>query len=286
MTLSFCDPTGNFFVGGDNFLSLKQELASRLLDEEPVNRGRWQSLDISESSAHDTYELLNTSLWLDIPETEDEASSMVEPDLPWAEGHFRERVAGHPVNPGDWHHRWPYHAGKEELHQDQGKYDHNYMERFWAKGLSREITTKDRVVQHMMPYYGYRFDTGDLGSVVELLKRDPLTRQAFLPVWFPEDTGSQQGQRVPCTLGYQFIVKDDRFHVTYFLRSCEIYRHFTNDVYMAMRLGQWVKDMVWSRRAKPELALNAPRMGTLTMHITNLHGFVGDTPQIERMANG
>lgn len=286
MTLSFCDPTGNFFVGGDNFLSLKQELASRLLDEEPVNRGRWQSLDISTSSAHDTYELLNTSLWLDIPETEDEASSMVEPDLPWAEGHFRERVAGQPVNPGDWHHRWPYHAGKEELHQDQGKYDHNYMERFWAKGLNREITTKDRVVQHMMPYYGYRFDTGDLGSVVELLKRDPLTRQAFLPVWFPEDTGSQQGQRVPCTLGYQFIVKDGRFHVTYFLRSCEIYRHFTNDVYMAMRLGQWVKDMVWSRRANPELALNAPRMGTLTMHITNLHGFVGDTPQIERMANG
>lgn len=282
MTLSFCDGTNNLFIGGNDFMSLRSSLASKLLETEPLNRGKWQSLDISASPAHATYELFNTSVWLDIPETESDTVEMIGPDLPWAEGHFQERVAGRAVNPGDWHDKWPYHAGQVRLHQNGGKYDHNYMERFWASQLGREIRTPDGVTQHYMPFYGYRFEVGDLRDVVAQLNRDPLTRQAFLPVWFPEDTGATQGQRVPCTLGYHFMIKDEALHVVYFLRSCEIYRHFTNDVYMAMRLGQWVRDQIVLPSEEGDTSLE---MGTLTMHITSLHGFVGDTPHIEKIAD-
>src|SRR5699024_8228651 len=101
----------------------------------PFNACKWQAVDISGSSAHDTYELLNTTLWLDIPDNQHETEEMNEPDMPWSEGHFQERVAGKPVNPGDWHHRWPYHGNSESLHQRDAakRYDHNYMERFWPK---------------------------------------------------------------------------------------------------------------------------------------------------------
>lgn len=277
MTLRFSDlsGSGHLFVGGTNFRRLHADVAGALLDTVPFNAGKWQALDVSSSQAHDTYELLNTSLWLDIPEDIESAALMTNPDMPWAEGHFLERVAGEPVNPGDWHDRWPYHGNSESLHQrDQNKrYDHNYMERFWAKKLVREIKPPNGFQGHVMPYTGYRFDVGDLDDVIDLLHEQPHTRQAFLPVWHPEDTGATAGQRVPCTLGYHFIVRDNKLHVVYYLRSCEIYRHFKNDVYMAMRLGQWVRDKV-----DESMTLE---MGTLTMHITSLHGFVGDTPHIE-----
>lgn len=291
MTLRFSDlsGSGHLFVGGTNFRRLHADVAGALLDQEPFNAGKWQAVDVSDSQAHDTYELMNTTLWLDIPENQHELENMIEPDMPWSEGHFQERVAGKPVNPGDWHHRWPYHGNSEALHQrdDQKRYDHNYMERFWPKEAGQDDShtgsrgwriSNDRAM-------GYRFAVGDLKDVVDLLKREPLTRQAFLPVWFPEDTGATAGQRVPCTLGYHFIIRENKLHMVYYLRSCEIYRHFKNDVYMAMRLGQWVRNQVFNLRANRDLSLNAPEMGSLTMHITSLHGFVGDTPHIEAIAD-
>lgn len=279
MTLRFSDlsGSGHLFVGGTNFKQLYADLAGALLDQEPFNAGKWQAVDVSESQAHDTYELLNTTLWLDIPENGLMAQMTINPDMPWAEGHFLERVAGKPVNPGDWHHRWPYHGNSESLHQrdNQKRYDHNYMERFWASKLVREVRPPNGFPGHVEDFKGYRFAVGDLQDVVDLLKREPLTRQAFLPVWFPEDTGATAGQRVPCTLGYHFIIREGKLNVVYYLRSCEIYRHFKNDVYMAMRLGQWVRDQLHDHL----------EMGTLTMHITSLHGFVGDTPHIEDIEN-
>lgn len=279
MTLRFSDlsGSGHLFVGGTNFRRLHADVAGALLDQEPFNAGKWQAVDVSDSQAHDTYELMNTTLWLDIPENQHELENMIEPDMPWSEGHFQERVAGKPVNPGDWHHRWPYHGNSEALHQrdDQKRYDHNYMERFWPK-LAGNAS---------QPHQGIRFSYGDLADVVAQLQREPLTRQAFLPIFHPEDTGATAGQRVPCTLGYHFIIRENKLHMVYYLRSCEIYRHFKNDVYMAMRLGQWVRNQVFNLRANRDLSLNAPEMGSLTMHITSLHGFVGDTPHIEAIAD-
>ena len=67
-------------------------------------------------------------------------------------------------------------------------------------------------------------DYGDLDDVVTLLTNDPLTRQAFLPMWFPEDTGVVHGTRVPCSLGYHFMQRDGRLSITYYIRSCDIVR--------------------------------------------------------------
>lgn len=267
-----------FFVGSDTyscfmvgthkaFLDLRGRIAEKLLETEPFNAGTWQRLDVSASDAHATYELLNVTVQVPIPQHPDVARRSIQPDLPWAEDHFLERVGGVPVNPGSTHHYWPYHGEGAALHLRGKIYDHNYMERIWPKraaygDVSRTVRADRR---------GIRFDYGDLHSVVSLLQREPGTRQAYLPIWFPEDTGVEDNQRVPCTIGYHFIIRDGALHVQYNLRSCEIYRHFTNDVYLAMRLGQWVAEQVDAR------------LGNLTLHAVSLHGFVGDTEHIERM---
>lgn len=266
---------GHLVVAGkQGFFEARAYLARRLLGTTPTNMGKWQQLDVSKSSAHDTYEILNTSLWYQMPGSVKGAQRKIDPDLPWAENHFQERVGGLPINPGVEHANWPYHAGEVELHQHEGKYDHNYMERMWPTDLKLE-TDLEYQVTNGNRFTGYRFPVGDLDDVVLQLASEPGTRQAYLPIWFPEDTGATQGQRVPCSLGYHFIIRAGVLHLQYNLRSCEIFRHFTNDVYMAVRLAQWVAE---------QLALTHGvdvSLGQLTMHIVSLHGFVGDTANIE-----
>jgi len=254
-----------------DFREARAYLARRLLNTTPANHGKWQQLDISKSSLHATYEILNTTLWYQMPEWREGAESMIEPDLPWAEAHFQERIGGEPINPGVEHANWPYHANGAELHLKNGIYDHNYMERIWPKQLKR-VRPSGSWLEHI-PFSGYRFEVGDLNDVIALLESDPGTRQAYLPIWFPEDTGSTAGQRVPCTLGYHFIIREGVLHCQYNLRSCEIYRHFTNDIYMATRLAQHVAE---------SLTFDVT-VGQLTTHIVSLHGFVGDTKKIEEL---
>jgi hypothetical protein len=271
-----CD-NGHLVVSGrKDFLEARAYIVTRLLQTTPQNHGKWQQLDVSKSSAHDTYELLNLTMWYQMPRTVKSAQKQITPDLPWAEKHFQERVGGKPINPGVEHNNWPYHAGQVTLHQHGGKYDHNYMERMWPRTLM--IEEPDEPEEHWYQNFtGYRFGVGDLNDVVTQLAHDVGTRQAYLPIFFPEDTGATAAQRVPCSLGYHFIIRENVLHLQYNLRSCEIYRHFTNDVYMAVRLAQWVVEQL------SQVHGFHYTLGQLTMHVVSLHGFVGDTKKIKDM---
>lgn len=256
-----------------------------------VERLKWQQMVVEGSDLHKTHELSNVILsWDEIPEDRETLADMIDPDLPWAEDHFQERVSGEPMNPGKAHAYWPYHGQEIRRHlremEGQGQfYDHNYMERMWCRSL--EMGTIDiesavlmegpdgvavEVNQSMHPpFSGYRFNVGDLGSVIDLLRNEPTTRQAYLPLWFPEDTGVTSGQRVPCTLGYYFIQGPKGLEMTYFMRACEWYRHFKNDIYLAGRLHQWVAEQVGMETS------------SLTVHIANLHLFKGDTWHVDEV---
>jgi len=274
--LSFSDTAGNghlFVADGNQFVELRSEIAEKLLQTVPQNQGKWQQLDVSASNAHDTYELLNVTTWYQMQQSDSHAAADILPDLPWAEAHFQERVGGKAINPGVEHANWPYHANGADLHLKNEKYDHNYMERFWPTGLKFEpMVFNGKSGQR---FRGYRFPVGDLQDVAEQLLDNPGTRQAYLPIFFPEDTGAVDNQRVPCTLGYHFIIRNSELHLQYNMRSCEIYRHFTNDVYMAVRLAQWMRDCI--------VSMGGPfyTLGQLTLHAVSLHGFVGDKHKIE-----
>lgn len=242
-----------------NFENDRSKLAHRLLGVDPINRSSWQGLEVGNSPAHSTRELHGVYLdWLCPPGVE-ELRGLIKPDLPWAEDHFLERVGGKPINPGRAEAYWPYHGALgNQLHKEGKIYSHNYMERMWASQLKG--------------FRGYRYSVGDLGSVVALLKSDHTTRRGYLPIWFPEDTGSSSGQRVPCSLGYYFIQEaPGQLSCHYHMRACEMYRHFTNDVYLAARLLQWVSRQV---DLKPS---------QLYMAVDNLHSFLGDDPKIRGM---
>lgn len=229
----------------------------------PVVKGLWWQ---SVAAPAETVELFNQTFQLDLEGVEDLAvhREATQPNLPWADRHFEEeRVSGLPINPGETWKIWPYgHKAKEHL-KDQ-LFDHSYAERYWPKEADPEAA----------PMHGIRFPYGDLNDLVKLLVNDPLTRQAYLPIFFPEDLAAANvPARVPCTLGYHFIRRDDKLHVVYPMRSCDFIRHFRDDVYLTIRLLLWVLEECRKQDA-PGWGLVSP--GTFRMHITSLHMFVPD----------
>jgi thymidylate synthase len=102
-----------------------------------------------------------------------------------------------------------------------------------------------------------------------------------LPIWFPEDTGSSHGGRVPCTLGYHFIRRDNVLHVVYFIRSCDYLRHFRDDIYLAVRKVMWIIKELQEIGGHSDSWMKV-KPGTFTMHITSLHIFENEYELVKR----
>lgn len=259
-------------------------LCAEMLDAPVIRTGRWQSIDVS-SPLMATHEILDETIRLHIPDTIDQLQEDLSPtvNLPWAEEHFSERVGGVPLNPPPSNERWPWarHNKRfQEEGQSQKPFSHSYPERMWSRYTGDYIyESLTDIAGRRQERMGVRFRYGDLQDVVDLLVREPLTRQAYLPIWFPEDTGVVHGERVPCTLGYHFMTRHGQMSCRYYMRSCDLIRHFSDDVYMAARLTQWVVDAV-NRRV-----VDAIRPSHLLMHITSLHAFVGDEYKLKQSAN-
>jgi len=247
---------------------VKQAYVELLKKTVPVNRGSWQS----RSTDLKTYELSNVRVTFPVSPYIGVWQNQCGPDLPWAEEHFQERISGKPMNPAPSYVDWPWHsqAARDKFVRDgEGVFDHTYPERYWPKNANGgHLTPAGRNTN--VPNIGIRFSYGDLGDMIRQLQNEPFTRQAYLPMFFPEDTGATAGQRVPCSLGYHFIRNGPSLDCNYFLRSCDITRHFLNDVYMTGRLLQHVTQQARAPHS------DTPFVGDLTVFISNLHMFTQD----------
>lgn len=217
--------------------NLRQELFNF---GQEVTTKNWQGIENPPTFL----EILNASFEAKIPETFLEITKQCNPTLPWAEVHFEERVSGLPLNPPPSYSQWLKNAG--DSLEANGKFSHSYPERMHE----------------------------NLFKLVELFKRDPHTRQGYLPIWFPEDgLTSLQNRRVPCTLGWHWILRDGSLNCFYPMRSCDAIRHFHNDVYFAARLTLWLIE-----QAKLDAA-----PGYLNFHAVSFHCFANDRYPLGRL---
>lgn len=241
--------------------ALARELAKAPL----VDVGEWQAQhgDIPQGKTREVQDVIFE--W-PIPVGLEMLQLQVKPNLPWAEDHFQERVSGLPFNPPPSHEHWPFAQNDNKQHRKDQVFSHTYPERFWPKHAGDFEARHGHLSAHgeHCGQRGIRYRYGDLNDVLELLRKYPFTRQANLPVWFPEDTGAAHGERVPCSLGYHFLIRNGRLSCRYIIRSCDFLRHFRDDVYMAARLTQWVANEVGTTP------------GNLVMLIGSLHVFDGE----------
>jgi thymidylate synthase len=243
-------------VPSSNYPDIYDWLLSDLLNEAvEVDVGEWHGRSTQARKELISRELRNVVFEMNVPTHREDLVEEINPNLPWAEMHFAERVSGEPMNPPPSHTSWPW-ASANDKHQTQAgqAFSHSYPERLWPPKVK-----------------GLRFLMGDLNDAVTLLERNVSTRQCFVPIWFPEDVmAAHQGERVPCTLGYHFLIRGGEIHTTYMIRSCDFVRYFADDIYMACRLAQWIMyRLKW-----------AVNMGTLTFLCMSLHCFNGDLPKL------
>ena len=199
-------------------------------------------------------EILHADLVAKMSDDSKDASKICQATQPWADTHFEERVGGKPLNPPPSHVMW---LKDTDNYLSGQAFSHSYPERMWAPKTQ-----------------GIRFQTGNLGDAVELLKKDPTTRQCYVPMWFPEDlVAANQGERVPCSFGWHFLLRGDELHCSYHMRSCDVVRHLHNDLYFANRLCLWIKD---------QANLNC-KMGYLHFSSTSLHCFKNDKYMLNNM---
>ena len=141
----------------------------------------------------------------------------------WAEKEFKERINDSLINPGvaykDRLDVW------EQFLNQEGKFDYSYNERM----------------------------LDSLNNVINLLKSDPDTRKAVLPIFNGNgycDTNYLDGsRRIPCSMYYDFLIRENfrgekQLNITYHQRSSDFITHFGNDVYLAWKLMLYVSGIL------------------------------------------
>lgn len=85
--------------------------------------------------------------------------------------------------------------------------------------------------------YGYRLAT-NIGGVhtvnfaILRLDTSPESRQVVLSLWKPDDLLCEHKKDVPCTVCWQFLRRDDRLHMTTYMRSNDVWLGLPYDVYV------------------------------------------------------
>jgi hypothetical protein len=266
----------------------QQKLSRSFLQAPHVHAQKWQGVDVSKRPEAKMAELLHEDIKIAMQsDNYEDYTNIPGLNLPWCDKHFEERISGAPMNPGTEWANWPWGNSAADHLEPDGKFNHNYMERYWPKraGIVKEPTATAEEWDRLSDEYtqrhnhGIRYDYGDLGDLMDCLALEPDTRQAYLPIFFPEDTGTMNPTRKPCTLGYHFILRHGFFHCTYYMRSCDFVRHWADDCYLTIRLHLWILSEL--RRRDPD-TWNAVKPGFFNMHITSLHLFINDLRSIQR----
>lgn len=88
--------------------------------------------------------------------------------------------------------------------------------------------------------YGPKF-VAQVDYVVDVLRRDPDTRQALVTFWKPAPGPSKD---VPCTVSIQFFIRDGRLHAHGYMRSNDVWLGFPYDLFNFTQLQAYVAALV------------------------------------------
>lgn len=135
----------------------------------------------------------------------------------WVQQEWADRLAGD-LNPGrSWQRRkdiWIPFLENRKPPKFMGRFSYTYSQRMGGK--------------HMR-------------AIIEELEAHPHSRQLYLPVWDRSLDEDRRGKRrVPCSLGYWFVMRNNRVNITYMMRSCDLMTHYPNDIALASILQEHI----------------------------------------------
>lgn len=85
--------------------------------------------------------------------------------------------------------------------------------------------------------YGPRTYSGFFRAI-NLLSKDPNTRQAVVPIWHPDEATTTRD--LPCTLSWSFRIRNGHLHMTTTMRSNDVWTGVAYDIPIMCRIGDLV----------------------------------------------
>lgn len=222
------------------FSEVKRDLAEMGTN---VRTASVQDKQLADTDQYDTVELMNYVYTVTDPKFSD-----LRPVQPWADAEWKERKSGAqgvPCNPGNaWQLRSEEEGDNitwEDYLEIDGKPRATHADAVAHRGeVTRLFETNPDRIGFSYAYPERLSRSMQVEQVINALKKDPMTRQAYVAMWNPEDSLNLGYRRVPCSLGWHFLHRGGKLHMTYFMRSCEFSTHFQNDIYLAMRLQEHI----------------------------------------------
>lgn len=164
-----------------------------------------------------------------------EAMDYLGGNLDWARAEFLHRITPDYLNPGT---AWKLTQEIWEPFIHDGKFAYTYNERY----------------REQLPF------------IMDELRKRPNTRQAILTMYDRhQDMNNMGGKaRIPCSMYYQFYIREGKLNSIYTMRSCDFLTHFIHDVYFGINLMTYIAR---------ELGLS---VGNFTHFMGSLHAYNKD----------
>ena len=202
----------------EDYEEIKRDLAEMGINVYPKTM---QDKNIEGNPDYATKELQNYCYTILNANSEDVKPFSIQP---WADAEFEERIHDpydhiyelyNFINPGEAY-KLRDEVWNEYMHN--GRFAYTYNERLWRNS--------------------------QLLKVINRLKEDNDSRQLWINIWdCNEDVDKLGGiSRVPCSLGYALQFRDGKLNMHYVMRSCDFGTHFCNDVYLGIKLLEWIAE--------------------------------------------
>lgn len=110
-----------------------------------------------------------------------------------------------------------------------------------------------------------------LDNAIAALKDDIHSRRAMIMIFKPEDTQESSGfaTRIPCSIDYQFIIRNNKLMVLYHIRSNDYFKHFAIDIWLANALQEYIVEQL--KDVYPNL-----KVGSLNYYCGSFHAYNED----------
>lgn len=112
---------------------------------------------------------------------------------------------------------------------------------------------------------------GQLDNAIEALWEDEHSRRSMVMIFDPVDTKDSAGfqTRIPCSISYQFIIRNKKLMVLYYIRSNDYFKHFAIDIWLTHAIQDYVMKELQSKY--PDL-----KCGSLNYYAGSFHAYNED----------
>lgn len=154
----------------------------------------------------------------------------------------------------------------------------------WEPGEVTETAHPDlaKVLEGSEPAYTYTDRMhGALDALERLFIKSPDTRRGFWPIFHPDDAiRAQRDTRIPCSLGYQVLIRDvngeQYLHLVYLERSCDFDRFWLTDLWLAREFQKELHRRLRRWGQTTQLPLGQLKLGHLSHVVVSLHSFINE----------